>query len=248
MPRLIAIALLAVVAPAFAQGDARLNYLIKRLEKSADPRGRAQAALILGASDDPAALAPLCRAVSGDDAAVVRSAAAQALEELGDFEALGCLKKQVGGESDAAAKAAIARASRALEAQKNRKPTLYVQLDDVRDVRDRPDPATAKVANERLRKQLVKMGAVLAPRGEPAKAAQATMKKRKLKGYYLMPKLESAGAGVKLTIVGATYPARALLGQVSTKASGADPAALIRALVPSVLKEASSTFDWEKSP
>lgn len=248
MPRLIAIVLLTVVAPAFAQGDARFNYLIKRLEKSADARGRAQAALILGASDESAALAPLCRALVADAEAVVRSAAAQALGELGDVEALSCLKKRATSETDAAAKAAVVKATRALEAQKNRRPTVYVLLDDVRDGRERPDTTTAKLANERLRKQLMKMGAVLAPPGEPAKAAQAAMKKRKLKGYYLMPKLESAGAGVKLTIVGATYPARALLGQVSTKASGADPSTLIRALVPSVLKEASSTFDWEVSP
>src|SRR5687767_3214830 len=58
--------LLAAVAagPAQAQLDKRLAFFARQLQKASDPRVRAQNALALGLSQEPAALGPLCVALN----------------------------------------------------------------------------------------------------------------------------------------------------------------------------------------
>jgi bacterioferritin-associated ferredoxin len=240
------IVLLALATPAQGQPDPRMSFLIKRLEKASDPRGRAQAALILGASGEPAAVAPLCNALT-DAEHIVRSAAAQGLGELGEVSAVRCLKKHA-GDANPEARAAIQKASATLERLQNVKPVLYVLLDDLKDERSPADPVTARLAEDRLRKELQKMGAVLAPSSENAKQARAVMNARKLKGYYLVPKLQNQDGALRLSLLGFSYPQKSLQGEVSARARGGDAAALIRALVPGVLKEASATFEWGGTP
>jgi hypothetical protein len=239
--------LLLLAVPAEANGDARVNFLIKRLEKASDARGRMQAALMLGAADDPKAVTPLCGALD-DPEEVVRVSAARALEQLGDHSAIECLRRSLGG-AKGETRITVQHALTTLEKQKNRKPTLYVQLEPVIDNRTQPDPPSAQLAEARLRARLGRLGVVLAPADEDAKAARAVLKTRKLKGFQLNPKLASTpDGGIRLILLGMTYPERKLLGEVTIKAAGAPPADLLQALVPAALEEASRNFEWELHP
>ncbi len=243
---LTGLVLLAFAAPALAQGDPRMKFLLKRLESASDPRGRAQAALILGASGEGTAVEPLCKAL-GDGEPIVRSAAAKALGELGEVSAIDCLKG-ASSERHPEARAAIQTASATLQKLRDVTPVLYVLLDGLVDERGDKDPVTAKLAEDRLRQELQKMGAVFAPSKESAKKAEAVMKARNLKGYYLVPKLQSQDGALRLSLLGFSYPQKSLQGEVSARAKGGDAAALIRALVPGVLKEAAATFEWGGAP
>jgi hypothetical protein len=246
-PALALLGLLLVPTLVLAKADARLNFLIKRLEKASDSRGRAQAALMLGASGEAVAIPALCNALS-DDEDVVRSAAAKALKEIGESEAVDCLKRALGsarGES----RSAIQQALDSFQKQASRQAELYVHLVAIQDLRDSPESSSAKDAEKKLRARLAKMGVVLAPADENPKQARSVLKTKKLRGYQLMPKLYSLpNGGLRLTLVGLTYPDRALLGEVSLKASGGQPADLLGALVPAALEEAAKTFDWGASP
>ena len=243
---LTGLVLLVVAAPALAQSDPRMKFLLKRLESASDPRGRAQAALILGASQDAFAVEPLCKALS-DGEPIVRSAAAKALGELGEVSAIDCLK-DASAEKHPDARLAIQTARATLQKLKDVKPVIYVLLDSVVDERSDKDPATAKLAEDRLRQELLKMGAVFAPAKESPKKAESVLKARNLKGYYLVPKLQSQDGALRLSLLGFSYPQKSLQGEVSARAKGGDAPALIRALVPGVLKEAAATFEWGGAP
>src|SRR5512143_493015 len=95
-----------VVVPLHA--DARTTFLIDRL-KSDDFRVRTNAALALGASNDEAAVQPLCGAI-GDSSDVVRQAAAAALKRLGRPSAVGCMKARLAVEPSDAVKLQLTRA------------------------------------------------------------------------------------------------------------------------------------------
>jgi hypothetical protein len=45
-----------------------------------------------------------------------------------------------------------------------------------------------------------------------------------------------------------TWPSKQILGEVRVKGSGGAPMDLIRALVPRLIEDAASTFDWELTP
>src|SRR5262245_16335962 len=102
---------LSIATSAFAydeRADARTTFLIDRL-KADDFRVRTNAALQLGASNDVAAVQPLCGALD-DSSDVVRSAAAVALKRLGKNEALPCLKAHKDREGKDEVKLQITRA------------------------------------------------------------------------------------------------------------------------------------------
>jgi HEAT repeat protein len=234
-------------APTLALADARVDFLKKRLEKASDARGRAQAALMLGATGELGALGPLCKALQ-DKEPLVRTSAAKGLQELGSADAVRCLEARQ-AEPDPEVKAAIAGALQALQEPARARPVLYVLLDPLKDARDKADPASAKLLEERLRTQLISIGVVFAPPSETAGQARAVMKSKKLKGYYLMPKLQSLpSGGLKLVLVGFTYPEKSLLGEVTMKASGAPAPDLIRAIVPAAVKNAAENFEWGVTP
>src|SRR5512132_3826983 len=92
---------------AAAQGNARIEFLTKQLNSAKDPRARVQVALGLGATKDPAAVAPLCTAIKDSDP-VVRSAVARALGDLRNAKAVPCLDGAK-NDSDADVKAAVAK-------------------------------------------------------------------------------------------------------------------------------------------
>lgn len=75
LPSVLLLLLLAPCA-ALAQGDTRIAFLGRQLQQGKDPRTRSQAALVLGATEDPEAVALLCGALK-DASELVRSAAAK---------------------------------------------------------------------------------------------------------------------------------------------------------------------------
>ena len=98
---------------AHAQG-ARTQFLADKL-KSDDFRVRTNAALALGATNDPAAVEPLCRALD-DPKEVVRQAAAVAHKRLGRSSSLPCLKVHKSSERNEGVRVQITRAVESIEA------------------------------------------------------------------------------------------------------------------------------------
>jgi hypothetical protein len=236
------VALLLLATPALAQVDARVAFLTKQLEKGKDPRARSQAALVLGATEEPEAVHPLCTGLE-DPSAVVRAAAAKGLATLKESSGLDCLKKHK--EQDAATLVAIREAIKALEEFKARPPHLYVDFQGVKDKTGSLSPGLLKVTEERLKRRLIHAGALLAPPKESKKAAQGILKKHGISGYRLSAEIQKTdGGGLKLAILCLSYPELALLGQVDVAASGAGPEDLLKALVPKAIQDVAQTFEW----
>jgi len=238
----LAILLVALpLGPALGQSDARIKFLSRQLEKASDPRARAQAALMLGASQDPAALTPLCGGLS-DASEVVRSAAARGLGELANPAGAQCLKSRQ-QEPSAEVRSAIQKALATLTA--SRRPELYIQMLPIADKTAKLGKDMVKLTEDRLKAKLETLGTLFAPVSESKAEANSVLKAKKLKGYQLKVELQPVPpSGLKLHVVCFTYPGQSLLGEVNVKASGGQAADLIRALAPKAIDEAAETFDW----
>lgn len=240
---LLAFALALGPAGALAQPDARITYLSRQLEKGKDPRVRVQSALVLGATDDPAAVAPLCKGLA-DPSELVRAAAARALGGLGELAALDCLGGR-GQDPDAGVAKAVADARRALEAQRDRAPSFYLAFGGVADRTGNLGPDVLQLADTRLRKRLARAGALLAPVNQPKATVKAALKQKKLKGFRLDAELKPApNGGLTLALVCFTLPEQSVLGQVEARAAGGAPPDLVKALAPKAVEDAAATFDW----
>ena len=222
--RFVAVALTSimfVVSPS-ARGDGRTTFLADRL-RSDDFRVRAQAALALGATNDDAAVQPLCGALSdGND--VVRQSAAAALKRLGKSSAVGCLKGRLAVEPSADVKLQLTRAIEALDgagggggAPRNvANAKFYVSVAVSNN-------ATGKDGNRissMITNKLDSLGAYqLAPRVESPDAARSVIARRNLKGYYLSvsAELSDTDRGLKalVRIAVFSYPNRDLRGEVA---------------------------------
>jgi len=239
--RLLPVALLLLALPALAQVDARVAFLTKQLEKGKDPRARSQAALVLGATEEPEAVRPLCTGLE-DVSELVRAAAAKGLATLKEASGLDCLKKHK--EADAATLVAVREAIKALEEFKARPPRLYVAL-GLKDKTGSLSPELVKITEERLKRRLIHSGALLAPPKEAKKAAQGVLKKHGISGYQLNVEItKTEGGGLRLALLCLRYPDMALLGQVDVQAAGAEPAELLKALIPKAIEDVAETFEW----
>ena len=228
---------------ALADGDPRVAFLARQLSTASDPRVRAQAALTLGTTEAPGALVPLCAALE-DPVPLVRVAVARSLPELHDLAALDCLAAHEGDPAPEAG-AEIRRAVALLRKVKERPPTVNVWVDPVRDPSTPPlGDALCGEARARLVRQLAWSGArsdtvESAPRG-PARGTPA---------YLLQPTLLRGDGGVVvLAAVCLTWPSKQILGEVRVKGSGGTPLDLVRALVPRLVQDAASTFEWDLTP
>ncbi len=240
--RLLPLALLLLAMPALAQVDARVAFLTKQLEKGKDPRARSQAALVLGATEEPEAVHPLCTGLD-DVSELVRASAAKGLATLQEASGLDCLKKHK--ETDAATLVAMREAIKTLEDFKARPPHLYVDFEGVKDKTGTLPAELVKNTEERLKRKLILTGALLAPPKEPKKAAQGVLKKHGISGYRLIAEIQKTeSGGLRIALVCLSYPDLALLGQVEVQAAGAAPADLLKALVPKAIQEAAQTFEW----
>lgn len=239
-------AFLAVATPAPAP-SAKFTFALRQLQRSdSEPRTRVNGALLLGALHDPAAVKPLCGALT-DESLVVRSAAAKALGQLGEASGLECLKPRLAKETGDV-KAAIQRAIDALGGGPPApavKPALYISMAPIADKTSNLDAEVIKLAEDGLKTKLAAMGGMFAPPDETKKDAKKVLAAKRLKGFYIKVELDRSAAGeLKMNLICFTYPDRSLLGEVNVKGSGAQPAAIVRKLAPAAIEEAAETFDW----
>lgn len=239
-------AFLAAATPAPAS-SAKLAFATRQLERSeSEPRLRVSAALLLGAMHDPAAVKPLCGALS-DASPVVRSAAAKALGQLGEAGGLDCLKARLPQETGEV-QTAIQHAIEALGGGAPPpavKPALYISMAPIADKTSTLSADIIKAAEDGLKTKLASMGGMFAPPDETKKDAKKVLAAKRLKGFYIKVELDRSAAGeLKMNLICFTYPDRSLLGEVNVKGSGAQPAAIIRKLAPAAIEEAAETFDW----
>src|SRR5271166_2970977 len=116
--RVVSVLLVSLV-PSGVRADGRVQFLSDRLHypplsgQIDDFRVRTNAALALGASNDDAAVGPLCAGLD-DPSDVVREAAAVGLKRLGRPSAVDCLKRRADVESKGPVKVEIQHALDAL--------------------------------------------------------------------------------------------------------------------------------------
>ncbi|MGZ3458741.1 MAG: HEAT repeat domain-containing protein [Archangium sp.] len=241
---LLVLLLLTLPGAALAQVDSRTASLGKQLGQGQDPRARSQAALGLGSSDDPEALKPLCEGLK-DPSEQVRAAAAQALGKLKELSGLECLKSRK-GETDEAARAAIRASIETLQDLREQAPKLYVMFGGVKDKTGHLRPEVLRFAEERIRRKLTQVGALLAPEKESKAAAQGVLRKHGIHGYRVQAEIHPTDeGGLKVRMVCIGYPDQALLGDVEVQASGAKPEELLKVLAPRIVEEAADTFEWD---
>ncbi len=244
--RVVSALLVLVVASSalVARADGRVHFLAERLKYPPDPgqvddfRVRTNAALALGATNDDAAVAPLCTGLD-DPSDVVRQAVAVAAKRLGRPSAAECLKRRLGVESKAAVKLEIQHAIEALEPAGGAGSApaavegarFYVALSSVTNNTSRPTPEVERVVKDAISAKLGQLGEYqLAPPGEANTAAKAVIAKRKLRGYYLGIGVEKfdysdGNLRVRVKIAVFSYPGRDLRGEVPAGATlpGARP-------------------------
>jgi hypothetical protein len=218
--------------------SADVDYFIDQLTSASDFRVRTQAALALGASDDKAAVSPLCGALD-DTSDSVRSAAAAALGRLKNPKGLPCLKSHM-GESSASVLSVIERSAKVLQGGgKSGKPpppgsndTVYVAIGPVSDKTGRGDKSVADSVRAIMQEKLLSIqGYAVAPPGESGGAAKKIIKKHGgLKGYLLRTRVDAPRADgdelvVQVGITMWTYPGGDLKGSFSPKLrmQGASP-------------------------
>jgi hypothetical protein len=229
--RALVVGLLSIVAGAPASAaEGRVPFFIDQLKNATDFRLRTQAALALGASDDPMAVAPLCGGL--DDASdTVRGASAAALGKLKNPAGLTCLKRHAGDPS-ASVRSVIDRSVQLLESVggKPGKPpppgpndSVYVAIGVVTDKTGRGDDSVAQLVTGALQnKLLATRGYAVAPQGETGATARKVIRQNSLRGYMLQARVEPPRSnGGDLTILVRvtmwSYPEKALQGEFSPK-------------------------------
>ncbi len=210
-----------------ASGQSRTGFFIEQLKSATDFRVRTQAALALGASDDPAALAPLCEGLN-DASDSVRSAAAAAVGKLKNPAGATCLRRHL-GESNGGVRAVIERSLKTLEGGSKVPPppgpndTFYVAIGPVTDKTGRGDASVQQLVTVAMQDKLLSLrGYAVAPAGETAPGAKRVIKDNGLKGFFLQTRVEPPQSnGSDLTIVIRvtmwSYPAKSLQGEFAPK-------------------------------
>jgi hypothetical protein len=230
---LVAAVMLAPFYPSMASADAdRVRFLADKLN-SDDPRVRTSAALALGASNDDAAVDPLCKAL-GDSTEVVRQASAVAMKRLGRSGAVPCLRARLDKETNDGVKIAIERAVESISAgsggggggggddkvKDNPSAKYYIALSTIANSTGRSQPEVESVVVKAIKAKLEAAGTIqIAPTKESADAAKDTIKKRKMNGFYLAVAVDkfdysNGNLRVKVKIGVFTYPGKSLLGNV----------------------------------
>ncbi len=239
---LASLAALVCISAGVARADDRTTFLIDRM-KAEDFRVRTNAALALGATNDEAAVLPLCAGLS-DTSEVVRQAAAAGLKRLAKASSLACMRARVAAETNDSVKLQLTRAVAAVEASAPAAPPagasvspldapplsapnakIYVSISPVANSSARPQADVDRVIVGAMRAKLEALGTVqIAPRVETAEAARAVVARRKLKGYYLAVSVdkfdyEAGTLKVKVKVAVFTYPGKDLRGEVPAGAA-----------------------------
>lgn len=238
----------ALLASSTAHADSRTAFLAERL-KADDFRVRANAALALGATDDEAAVQPLCGALN-DSNEVVRSSAAAALKRLAKSSGLGCVKSRLTVETVDSVKLQLTRAVEALQpagavsvstasvgpAGSDPPPKnipgakVYVSVGPITNNTGRPQAEIDRVVGMAVRNKLEELGYQVAPKVETPDAARKVMGDRHMtKGFYLSvvvkPFNTASGIAVAMDMSIASYPGKSIIASVPGSASsgGAKP-------------------------
>src|SRR5579859_6237675 len=216
----------AIFATRMASAETKVGFLIDQLKNATDFRLRTQAALSLGASDDPTAVTPLCGALD-DTSDSVRSAAAAALGKLKNAAGLPCLRDHM-SEPKASVRSVIERSMTALQgsAAWPAKPpppgpndTFYVAVGPSTDKAGGSDKTVEQIVGQAMQEKLLGLrGYAVAPQGETSAAAGGVIKRNNLKGYFLQarvepPKTNSNGLTIQVRITMWSYPSKALQGE-----------------------------------
>jgi HEAT repeats len=226
---LFAACVMLKAAPVYAQsGD--IDRLVQNLSKGDDFRIRTQAALALGASKTPRAIAPLCTALN-DSNTTVRAAAAAALGKLslGGGE---CLSRRLASESSDVVKSAI---QKALQSAGEPEPVfgpdtkVYIAIGKTTDKTGRSGDDVNRLVRKGMMSGASQLGGVLIA---PASETEAQAKKRlagrsKVKSFYLSPRVgppEYSGSDliVRLEIGIFSYPDKNMIGNFPFKAMQQD--------------------------
>jgi len=223
-----------VLFAAGARADDRTTFLARNL-KSDDFRVRANAAVALGATNDEAAVQPLCGVLS-DSNDLVRSTAAAAIKHLAKPSAVGCLKARLAVESVDSVKLQLTRAIESFEGgggggtddgppKQVANAKYYVSISSITNNTGRPQGEIDRVVLGAMKAKFESLGNVqLAPKVETPDAARAVMQRRNLKGYYLsvaVAAFENTPQGLKVTIQlsVASYPGKNILGSMGPNAT-----------------------------
>jgi hypothetical protein len=209
---------------------------VEQLKKGDDFRVRTQAALALGASNDDAAVKPLCDAL-GDSNEAVRTAAAAALGKLAKPAGLPCLKAAEGKEKNASTKAQIKKSVAALNSAGGAgvatppppgpDAKFYVAI-EITNKTSRPAAEVDAIVRGAMQSKLLsKTGYAVAPKGETQAQGSQIVKSKKLKGFLLLatvePPIYEGGNLTQIVRVSMwTYPGKALQGEFSPKLTQSD--------------------------
>jgi hypothetical protein len=213
----------------------RFDAHVRQLKIAPKPATRAAAAKLLGKSDRPQAVKPLCDALDDQDASV-GAASAQALETLKDTGALECLRSHA-ASSQIPLRAAVQHAIAALEQQQKEGYKLLVSLEAVRPID--VDAGVAQEAGTTLERHLAMRGATLVPASTTAAQARDREKKEKLKGVLIKPTLTYKGGQLSMTLLCARYPEGNILGEAQVTGSGGELEDIVHAMMDKLLDEAS---------
>lgn len=209
--------------------------LAKQL-KDDDYRVRTQAALALGATNDEAAVKPLCEAL-GDSNSSVRVAAAAALGKLAKQSGLTCLQSASSKESTPSVKSQIDKSIAGLQSGSSSSAssppppganTKYYVAIQVTNKTSRSAADIEKIVRGAMvSKILAKSGYAVAPSSETSTQGGQIVKSKKLKGFFLIATVEAPSySGTDLTQIVRvsmwTYPDKALQGEFSPKLTQSD--------------------------
>lgn len=217
--------LASVCTSSVALAAPTINDLIQQL-KSDDFRLRTQAALSLGATRDPAAVPPLCGALT-DSNQTVKLAAVAGLGKLGRDEGATCLKKAKPNEKDSTVAGAMDKAVENIAVggdppMPGASAKYYVAI-QVTNKTGRGNLEIERAVRMAVQEKLLANSAYsVAPRNETAAQAGVVVKGRKLTGYLMMASVEpfnysGGNLTVQLKVTMATYPDRSIKAEFSPK-------------------------------
>jgi hypothetical protein len=228
-------AVTSVTVTSTARADeARVRFLTEKLEDS-DFRVRTNAALALGATNEESAVNPLCKALN-DSSETVRQASAVGLKRLGKPSAHGCLEARKHSETNEGVKVAITRALEALgsgggggghddKIKDNPNAKYYIALSTVANATGRNQAEVERIVLTKIKQKLeAEKDVQIAPSKEAPDAARETMKKRKMKGFYLAIALDrfdysDGNLRVKIKVGVFRYPEKDLRGSFNKEAT-----------------------------
>ena len=218
-----------VSSVAVAGGDSTA-VAIRELSTNSDFRVRTQAALTLGASGEPKAVEPLCKALE-DSKTAVRVAAAAALGKLAKGGE-SCLTEREAKETADSVKVAIEKALVSIRASSGdgaecvitAKTRYYISIGKTFDGTQRKKSQVHEVVRSALAKALLRQpGFCVGPDGESKAAYQKRIAgKKKVRALLLSPKIQAAeyegdAVTVRFEIAILTFPEKALKGMIPVK-------------------------------